>query len=79
LDSVLFTLRPLLVTVTPRITATGVDTIAAGNDGRDSRSYPPEEVNLNGLLKMHRVQVEPCEIPLAGAPPEWRKTRIKHF
>jgi hypothetical protein len=32
LDSVLFTLRPLMVMVTIRITATGVDTIAAGDD-----------------------------------------------
>ena len=31
LDSVLFTLRPLMVMVTIRITATGVDTIAAGD------------------------------------------------
>jgi len=62
LDSVWCTLRPLRVTVTTRIKATGVDTIAAGDDR-------PEWCNDACAPKRFSAQATK-DLPQAGGAPQ---------
>jgi len=50
LDSVLFTLRPLMVMVTIRITAMGVDTIAAGEKASQNQNTGRGESRPAGVV-----------------------------